>query len=147
MGHVRLPFDDGGMKILLLPFLLITPACSIDVDLGSDTIVGSGVERTDTFTFDADIDRLDVGSLVEVVVEVDAAATSTSVTLTGDDNVLDELEVDRDGRTLRIGGRDGVSFELETRPMATVTVADLREIEASGATDVRVDTSGASLID
>ncbi len=139
MGRIGLPMDDGDMKILLLPFLLIAPACSIDVDLGSDTIVGSGVERTDTFTFDADIDRIDVGSLVEVVVEIDPDAASTSVELTGDDNVLDELEVEQDGESLRIGARNGVNFELETRPVAVVTITDLSEIDASGVTEVRVD--------
>ncbi len=139
MGRPTEHPDDGLMKILLLPLLLISPACSIDVDLGSDTIVGSGVERTDTMTFGADVDRLAVGAVVEVIVDIDPTISTSTVVLTGDDNVLDELEVTQDGSTLGIDTRDDIGFELERRPVAIVTVASLTSLDVGGVADVTVE--------
>lgn len=135
------------MKILLLPLLfpfVFASACSFDINIGDDAIVGSGVERTDDYTFDTELDAVSVGEIVDVTIVIDATAEASSLTLTGDDNVLDELEVETNGSTLVIGTDRYLNFRVRERPRAELVMPAIREIDTGGAANVTVDDLGAT---
>jgi len=95
---------------------------------GESLIEGSGRQITkavDAKDFSAiQIDRL----LIADVTRADAFAVS----LTADDNILERIEVVRDGSTLRISLANG-NYRLRNRPRATITLPHLEAFRLSGA--------------
>jgi hypothetical protein len=81
---------------------------------------------------------------------------SYSVTITGEENLFKNLEVSKDGNTLRIGHSPHLGWMARlTRPRARITLPILKELKLSGACrgtvsgfnsaeDFRLELSGAS---
>ncbi len=115
-------------------------------------LVGSGNLETEEYPF-TDFTEVDIGSAFDF--EIDQAS-SYSVSITADDNIIDHVQVSQVGQTLKIG------FGL-LRPIggvtlrASVTMPQLRGLTASGATrgtvsgfssteDLDIGVSGASRV-
>ena len=115
-------------------------------------LVGSGNLETEEYPF-ADFTEVEIGSAFDF--EIDQAS-SYSVSITADDNIIDHVQVSQVGQTLKIG------FGL-LRPIggvtlrASVTMPQLSGLTASGATrgtvsgfssteDLNVAVSGASRV-
>ena len=115
-------------------------------------LVGSGNLETEEYPF-ADFTEVEIGSAFDF--EIDQAS-SYSVSITADDNIIDHVQVSQVGQTLKIG------FGL-LRPIggvtlrASVTMPQLSGLTASGATrgavsgfssteDLNIAVSGASRV-
>ncbi|MFG0320559.1 MAG: head GIN domain-containing protein [Planctomycetota bacterium JB042] len=138
------------VALILAPFFLF--GCSIHVGdgvcWGRHGVRGSGVVATvaherPTFT------RVEVRGALELVVEI---GPPTPVEVSGDDNILPHLRIEVVGDRLIVEPRHSISPRCPL--VVRATSPDLREIEASGATEVVVhgldaavlslDVSGAS---
>jgi serine/threonine-protein kinase len=114
------------------------PASVIITDQGQDdrpTIVGSG--RTETKRFElADFIGIEVGNTFQATV---TRADRFAVSVTADDNVLEHVLVDKDGKSLRVRLEGGRNYRLgrDTLKLA-VTLPVLEAIEVSGSSRARV---------
>ena len=96
-------------------------------------VSGSG----DLVTRDVDVGgvtRVEAGSSFTVTV---AYGQSAAATITIDDNLVEFLEADVSGDTLRVGMEPGNAFTDETLKLA-VTLPELRAVDLSGASEGRV---------
>lgn len=121
--------------------------------VGCGTVLkGSGNLKTEQYTF-SDFNKVEVSSAFEFEI---TQSDSYSVSVTADDNVIEKVEVVKEGNTLKIG--------LKTIPAlgpvtlrATVTMPQLRGLAVSGACrgtisdfssaqNLDLDVSGASKV-
>jgi hypothetical protein len=119
-------------------------------------LIGSGNLETESYAF-SDFTELEIGSAFEFEV---IQSSSYSINITADDNVVDYVQVLKDGQTLRIGLRTGLGIFLgpvSATLRASVTMPQLRQFTASGAShgtvsgfdsteDLDVTVSGASRV-
>jgi hypothetical protein len=106
---------------------------SVTIGGGSGMIEGSGRRATRT------VDLRDFNSIrIDRVIQADVTrGDSFQVGLTADDNILEKIEVAREGSTLRIGLAPG-RYRLKEKARAAITLPVLERIELAGA-------SGAAL--
>jgi len=116
-------------------------------------LTGSGNLKTKEYAF-SDFNRVEVSSAFEFEI---SRSSSYSISITADDNVIEKVQVTKEGDTLKIG--------LETIPRlgsltlkAVITMPQLRGLAISGASrgtisdfssadDVDIKLSGASKIE
>jgi len=117
-------------------------------------VPGSGNVVTEEMTF-ADFTSVDVENAFAVEI---IQSDSFSVTIRVDDNILDSVDVSKEGDTLRIRLERGVSVRGDVTLEARVTMPDLEGLELSGASrasvsgfrssgELDIDLSGASALD
>jgi hypothetical protein len=130
-------------------------------------LVGSGNVETEAYAF-ANFTEVEIDSAFEFEIE---QSSSYSINVTADDNVMDYVQVSKDGQTLKIGLRTGLHIgsitlriglgifpRVESATLrASVTMPQLRELTASGAShgtvsgfssteDLDIKISGASRV-
>ena len=122
---------------------------------GYERVNGSGRIATEEFGFRG-FSRVDVSHAFQVEV---VQSSSYRVTVRVDDNLQQHLQVEKRGDTLVIGLKPYRSYNLRNTTLeAEVHMPDLRGIDASGASDVRIsgfssmkdfeaDLSGASYLE
>jgi hypothetical protein len=88
---------------------------------------------------------IDVGSAIKLQVDVDAS-TGPSVTVTFDDNILDNVVTRVRGDTLTIDIEGQVNLTGDADRLVSVTTPTLGSLTASGATNVTVTGSTASFV-
>lgn len=95
---------------------------------GESLIEGSGRQITKV------VDAKDFSAIqiVRLLVADVRRADAFAVSLTADDNILERIEVVRDGSTLRIGLANG-NYRLRNRPRATITLPHLEAFGLGGA--------------
>ncbi|MCP5025875.1 MAG: DUF2807 domain-containing protein [Actinomycetia bacterium] len=120
--------------LIVVALLAVSCGADLDIDIGVDTIDGSGDLVTTTFDVD-EFDRIEVSHAFEADIIVGPGGPSVEVE--SDENLVDDLRVMAENGTLEIGIRSG-SFRF-TELRATIVVPDLRSIEASGAASVVVE--------
>jgi len=115
-------------------------------------LVGSGNLETEEYAF-TDFTKVEIGSAFEFEIE---QSSSYSINVTADDNVIDYVQVSKDGQTLKIRLRR-VAFLGPVTLRASVTMPQLRGLTASGAShgtvsdfssteDLDIKVSGASRV-
>ena len=115
-------------------------------------LTGSGNLKTEEYAFDC-FTSVAVSSAFEYDI---SQSDSYNVSITADDNVLEEVEVTKEGDTLKIGLRTNSSQESVTL-RAEVTMPDLRGLVVSGAShgtvsgfssmkNLDINVSGASTV-
>ena len=119
-------------------------------------LIGSGNLETESYAF-SDFTEVEIGSAFEFEVE---QSSSYSINITADDNVMDYVQVSKDGQTLKIGLRTGLGIFLgpvSATLRASVTMPQVRQFTASGAShgtvsgfssteDLDITVSGASRV-
>ena len=119
-------------------------------------LIGSGNLETESYAF-SDFTELEIGSAFEFEV---VQSSSYSINITADDNVMDYVQVSKDGQTLKIGLRTGLGIFLgpvSATLRASVTMPQVRQFTASGAShgtvsgfssteDLDITVSGASRV-
>jgi hypothetical protein len=95
-------------------------------------IHGSGVSKTESRAVGS-FTKIDLSGSPDVQVAVGPA---TSVTVTGDDNILPIIETTVDGDTLNIDSKK--SFSTSLGVTVKFTVADLDGVSVTGSGDIRV---------
>jgi hypothetical protein len=115
-------------------------------------LVGSGNLETEAYAF-ADFTEVEIGSAFEFEIK---QSGSYSINITADDNVMDYVQVSKDGQTLKIRlGRVSILGPVTLR--ASVTMPQLHGLTASGAShgtvsnfssteDLNIAVSGASRV-
>jgi hypothetical protein len=98
-------------------------------------VAGSGVPATE---------ERSIGDVSEVTVSGDGMVTIVrgslpSVTVTADDNLLQYVKTETDGRTLRLSGGTGFSVRAKTKPEYKVTLPHLEALTVSGAGHATVE--------
>jgi hypothetical protein len=115
-------------------------------------LIGSGNLETKEYDF-ANFTAVEVSSVFEFEI---TESSSYSVNVTADDNVIDFVQVTKDGQTLTIGLRNGPGFRSATLK-ASITMPELRSLTVSGASrgtvsgfssteDLDITVSGASRV-
>ena len=131
---------------------LLLGACDEGFSISGER--GSGDLVTETRELEP-FTSIDAGGAINLDLVVDAAAPQ-SVTVTYDDNILDNVVTRVSGSTLVIELEGSLNLTGNSNRVVTVTINELESLEASGATDVRVsgtigsyrlDVSGASSVD
>jgi hypothetical protein len=106
---------------------LLAAACGVNI--GSVHITGSG--HTETRTYDlADFQSLAVSHTFSVAV---TRGDAFSVSVTADDNVFDDIVIEKQGTRLEIGLRSRVAIIGAVTLEATVTMPALTGVDLSGA--------------
>lgn len=120
---------------------LFIGACGVDfeVSFGED---GNGVIETRTFAL-PEFDRIEIDAIYDVSIEVDRDATP-AVSITTDENLFDELEVEviNGELVLDIDGSIDPSSDLDV----TIVVAELAELQTDGVSSAWVEGSGGDLV-
>ncbi len=124
-------------------------ACDVTIGPGED---GSGVAETVVYEFD-DFDQISVGGAFEADITVGDGPTSIEVTV--DDNLVDDLDVEVDDGRLEIGWKQNINPDVQ--PTVAISVPNLTAVDISGATEATIvgvdaevfslDGSGASDIE
>jgi len=134
--------------ILLCAAVLVLAGCSAWLPVTS--IIGSGRPVTQTFDF-SDFDSLEISDAFQVEI---SAADDYVVEVTVDDNLVDRLQVEQQGTTVRIGLKP-FTMAANGDLRAHIALPSLVSLGASGASrasvtgfksgeNTRVNASGAS---
>ncbi|MFW2381614.1 MAG: head GIN domain-containing protein [Acidimicrobiales bacterium] len=127
----------------VIALVTLLAACSINVDIGTKDIEGSGDVETRTYSL-TNFDQLDVSSAFVADVTV-VPGGEYQVEVSADDNLFEELLIEVDGDTLEIGVRSEWRVRTEIPLIATVTMPALKALEASGAAHVTVAADGTDI--
>jgi len=133
----------------ILPLLLVL-AIAAGCNFTGKQVTGSGTRKTERRDVAA-FTHLGVGGAYEVTIQVGQAQ---SVEIEADDNILPLIETNSKRGVLEISNKD--SFDVKSAPVIRITVPELSEINASGAStinatnikgdDFKVESSGASTV-
>jgi hypothetical protein len=124
--------------ILLCAAVLVLAGCSVWMPVTN--IVGSGRPVTQTFDFTG-FDSLEISDAFQVEL---TASDSYLVEVTVDDNLVDQLQVEQQGATVKIGLKPftlGSSADLRAR----IAMPSLAGLSASGASEVRGEAASSNL--
>jgi len=102
---------------------------------GGDTITGSGQLVTETYDF-TDFTDVDISNAFKAKI---ANADEHSVAVTVDDNIVEDLDVRLDGKTLRIGMKGPDSYRNVTLD-AAIAMPALDRLKLSGASEAEAGT-------
>lgn len=125
--------------LLVALSVALSAACgytSIPLGRGGDQVVGSGSRKAERREV-AGFDRLAVDGAFDVEV---SCGSGPSLEIEADDNLLPLIRAEVEGGRLRIRGERGMS--TKAMPRVRLSVPDLKEVEAGGASDF--DLAGVS---
>ena len=127
----------------LVPLALVTAILS-SCEEGVLTIrdEGSGILVTETRDV-GDFTSIEVSAALNLELTIDPEATP-SVTVTYDDNIIDDVVTRVSGATLVLEVDGSFNLIGSGDRLIAVTMSELESLEASGATDVKVSGSAAS---
>jgi hypothetical protein len=139
-------------RFLVLVVIIFVVLGGCRAGLQAAGVVGSGRLATQTFDF-SDFDRVEISDAFEAEI---TAADGYLVEVTVDDNVMDRLQVEQQGRTVKIGLKPFTSVS-NAHLQARISLPTLTGLAASGASrasvtgfqsdrNVQLNASGASEI-
>lgn len=122
--------------LMLVSLILAAIACDLPEipSLSEITITGSGnvITQEEAIT---DFDKVDISSAFNVKI---SQADSYMVVISVDDNLVEQLQVEKSGSTLKIGLKPGVSLVTNATLEADISMPELTGIELSGASDAQI---------
>ena len=139
--------------LVLGSLIVVSLACDLPEipSLSEVTLTGSGnvVTREEPIT---GFDKVDISDSFNIVIN---QAEEYKVVVRVDDNLVEHLQVEKQGSTLKIGLKPDVSIVSNATLEAEITMPELAGIDLSGASDaqisgfkstqsVTVDLSGSS---
>lgn len=122
-------------KITILTVIMIfitavfLTGCDVIFTTSEDVEKGSGNLETRQYDF-TDFTKVDIGSAFRYEIR---QSDTYSISITADDNIFKNIEVEEDGETLRIGLKPFLNFGSITLE-ADITMPRLTGLESSGAT-------------
>jgi len=122
------------MKKVILAVLVVVVLTSLSLaSCIGGTVTGSGNLKTETFNF-TDFTKVEAESGFQVEL---TKSNTFSVEITADDNVLEYIEVDKSGDTLRIRPKGNRIYRSVTL-RAKITMPDLYKIDLSGGSRANI---------
>jgi hypothetical protein len=125
-------------QIVLMLGSLVVAALACDLPeiptLSEITITGSGniVTREEAFS---DFDKVDIRSAFNATIN---QGDEYKVVINIDDNVLENLRVEKSGSTLKIGLKPGISMVTNATMEAEISMPVLKGIDLSGSSDAEI---------
>ena len=144
------------LVLVLAGLIALFAACGDD---GEETVQDEGVEGSGNVVSQemplTDFTSVEAANAFEVEI---TQSDTFSVTIRVDDNILDLVDVSKDGDTLKLRLERGVSLRRDVTLEADITMPELESLELSGASKASVsgfrssgqldiDLSGASSLD
>ncbi len=139
--------------LMLGSLIVVSLACSLPElpSISQESLTGSGnvVTREEAIS---DFDKVDISHSFDVDI---TQGEEFSVVIRVDDNLVEQLQVEKFGSTLKIGLKPGVSIVINATLEAEVTMPELTGVDISGAgnatilgfkstKNLTVDLSGSS---
>ena len=116
--------------LALLVIIVLLAGCSVDFITGS----GNMITQQEDFN---DFDRLDVSHGFKVDVH---QGDRFSVVIRVDDNLLDDVQVAKQGGTLKIGLKPGSNYSLQNVTLeADITMPELTGLDMSGGSHITIN--------
>ncbi len=139
------------MKLIvsfILAISLLSTSCSINC------ITGSGNNITKEYDISG-FNAIKIGGSYDLILTQDSIY---SVTIQGDDNIIERLEVEEINGTLRVKSKDNLCFNFKNNIILTVSAPNINTLETSGSARISstntlnvdnfsVSSSGSSKID
>ncbi len=139
------------LTILILPLVVVLTGCTVTIPPAGSVKSGSGNLTTE---------RLAIQDFTEIKVpgswEVDIFTGAFDVQVTVDDNIFDDLRVERRGNVLQFGLRPGVIMFRHVTLRAQVSMPTLDAVQVSGSgrvaltgfqsSTLRTDVSGSGSV-
>lgn len=125
---------------------VIASACSVEINLESDPIAGSGEVETRSYEDLAEFKNVEISSGFTAEVSVRPNARQ-SVEVQADDNYFDFLQVEVNGDSLVVRAEPGTTFDDFEQLVVVISAKSLERLEASGASEVVVDAGIATEFD
>jgi hypothetical protein len=116
--------------ITILITAVFLTGCDVVFTTSEDGEKGSGNLETRQYDF-TDFTRVDIGHAFRYEIE---QSDTYSISITADDNIFKNIEVEKDGDTLRIGLKPFISLFGSVTLEANITMPRLIGLESSGAT-------------
>jgi hypothetical protein len=116
--------------IMTLVTAVFLTGCDAVFTTSEDGEKGSGNLETRQYDF-TDFTRVDIGHAFRYEIE---QSDTYSISITADDNIFKNIEVEKDGETLRIGLKPFISLFGSVTLEANITMPRLTGLESSGAT-------------
>jgi len=119
------------LRILVgsLVFFLVASACGFNVNLGSNTVVGSGKRATETRQVSG-FDQVTLEGSGEVYME---QGEKEALTVEADDNILPLVRTEVVGNRLVLGLKPNMSFNVNSPIIFHLTVKDLNALTLAGS--------------
>jgi predicted small secreted protein len=114
------------LLVLLLPVAIVVTACNFR------SIKGSGDLITETI----EVSNIDGVSLSGIGTVIITQGEGESLSIETDDNVMEHIEVEVDGRTLKLGFKNGFNAISPTQLTFNVGVDVLSSLAVSGSGDI-----------
>jgi len=141
--------------LMLGSLIVVSLACSLPEipSISQETFTGSGNVVTQEEAI-SDFDKVDISHSFEVDIK---QGENFSVVIRVDDNLVEQLQVEKFGSTLKIGLKSDVSIVSNATLEAEITMPELTGLDLSGASNatisgfkstknLTVDLSGASSV-
>jgi hypothetical protein len=99
-------------------------------------VIGSGKDASEDRTVGA-FDNIDISTSLHAIITVNPAA-KPSLTLSGYQNILNNIKTEVKDNTLRIYTEDDIQFSVNKKTEAIITVPSLSAVSLSGAPDANL---------
>ncbi len=99
-------------------------------------VIGSGKQATEDRKVSG-FENLDISTSLHAIINVQPGA-QTSLTLSGYQNILDDIKTEVKDNTLRIYTEDDIQFGINKKIEAVITVPSLAALSLSGAPDADI---------
>ena len=116
--------------ILILIIAILLTGCDVIFTSSEDGEQGSGNLDTRQYDF-TDFTGVDIGSAFRYEIE---QSDTYGISITADDNIFKNIEVEKNGETLRIGLKPFISLFGSVTLEANITMPRLTGLDSSGAT-------------
>ena len=116
--------------IIILITAVFMTGCDVIFTSSEDGEKGSGNLETRQYDF-TDFTKVDIGHAFRYEIQ---QSDTYGISITADDNIFKDIEVEKDGETLRIGLKPFVSLLGSVTLEANITMPRLIGLESSGAT-------------
>lgn len=137
MQLIRAARSTIALVVGVVFFGVIASACSIEINVDSEPVAGSGQVETESYDL-AEFVNVEISSAFTAEVTVNPNAPQ-SVEIWADDNYFEFLQVEVNGDSLVVRAEPGTSFDDFEQLLVVISAKSLERLEASGSSNVLVD--------
>lgn len=136
------------ISLILLVAVFATTSCSVNCITGSGNAITQDYDATN-------FESIKIGGSYDLILTQDSIY---SVTLTGDDNIIDRMEVEVNNGTLQIKSKDQFCFNFKNKMILAVSAPSIQSLDISGSANItatnaiqtenfKINSSGSTKMD